>query len=126
MKVSAGVGLNLVPVDILELEVLQGRGEARHFSPLPLPVLLIQRLVVPAPSLRPDGLCSGRSGEVTAWDFPLPFPSCAPLCLPPLCSFVLTSSLPLPRLFLGLSLTRLMLFISGLGRDVGTLSQISE
>ena len=82
-KVSARVGVNPVPIDFLELEVLLGWGVARQISPPPLPILLFQRMVAPALSLRLAGLCSGSSGEVTGRSFPFPFSSCTRPCLPP-------------------------------------------
>ena len=67
MKVGARVGMNPFPVELLESKVLRGRGVAWYILPLPLPVLLIQKLVAHALLLRPDGLCLGRrSGVVTA------------------------------------------------------------
>ena len=39
MEVSAGVSVKLVPLDLLESEVLWGRGVSRKISLLPLPVL---------------------------------------------------------------------------------------
>ena len=67
MKFSARVRVNPVSVDLFESEVLWGQGVARNIIPIPLPVLLIQKLFYPASLLRPSGLCLGRSGEVTTW-----------------------------------------------------------
>ena len=47
MKVSAKVDVKPLPVGLLELEVLWGRGVAWKITPPP--VLLIQRLVAPDP-----------------------------------------------------------------------------
>ena len=83
-KIGARVGVNTFLVDLLELEVLQGRGVAWKITHTPLPVLLIHWMVNPAPSLRPAGLCLGRSGVVTDRSFFNPFTSCARPCSPPL------------------------------------------
>ena len=39
MEVSAGVGVQPVPIDLLESEVLRGQSVAQEISILPLPVL---------------------------------------------------------------------------------------
>ena len=38
-EVSDGVGVHLVPIDLLELEFLRGQGVARKIYLLPVPVL---------------------------------------------------------------------------------------
>ena len=63
MKVSAKVGVNPVPIDLLESEVFRGEGVAQQIFPPPLPVLLIQRFVAPTPLLHPAGICLGRSSS---------------------------------------------------------------
>ena len=83
MKVSARVGANPVPIDLLESEVLWGWGVARQIASLPLPFHLIKRLVDPALSLHLSGIRPGKSGKVTSRSFSFPFHSCARPCLPP-------------------------------------------
>ena len=96
MKESARVGVKSVPIDLLESEVLRGRGVARQITPLSLLVFLIQKLVAPVLSLLPAGLRLGRSGEVTGWPFPFLLPLCTRTCLPHLHSSVPPSSIPVP------------------------------
>ena len=122
MKVSARVELNPFPIELIESEVLQGRGVAWNITPFPLPVLLIHQLVAPNPSLRSAGICSRRSsGVVTARKFSFPLLSYARPCLLHLCTSAPAPSLPCPCLFFVLYLLCLFLVLSGLGRNVGTL-----
>ena len=94
---------------------------------MPLLVLLIQRLVAPSQSLRYAGLRLGRrSGVVMARSFIFNFSSCMRLCLPPLCASTPPPSFPFSCMFFLLSLLRLFLVLSGLGRNIVTLPQISS
>ena len=126
MKVSARVGTNPFPVEPLESEVLWGQGVTWQITLPPLPVLLIRRLVANAPSFRYSGICSMRRNVVvTARSFPFPFPSCPCPFLTPLCASAPPPSLPRTRMFLVLSLFFLFHVPSGLGSNIGTLSQTS-
>ena len=84
IKVGVRIGMNPVPVDLQEVEILQGWVVAWNITPLPLRVLRIQRLVAPVPSLCSAGLCSRRgSGVVSSRYFPFTITPSARPCLPP-------------------------------------------
>ena len=74
MKDSAMVGVNSVPVDLLESEVLRVWGVSLQIAPLPPPVFLIRQLVSSALLLLLAGIRLGRSGEVTGSSFHFPSP----------------------------------------------------
>ena len=76
MKVSARVDMNPAPIDLLDLEVLRGRGASRNIASIPIYFLLIQRLVAPAL------LVSVWVGVAKFFPGPFHFPS------PPVCSCV--------------------------------------
>ena len=69
MKVSARVDVNPAPIDLLELEVLRGRGASWNIYYIPISFILIQRLVTPAL------LVSVRVGVAKLRPVPFPFPS---------------------------------------------------
>ena len=60
VEVSAGVGVNPFPLELLESEFLWGRGVSWQISFLPLFILWLQRLVAPTPSIRPAIFYLGR------------------------------------------------------------------
>ena len=125
IEVSSGIGMRLVPVDLLDSEVLSGWGVSQQISLLPFPVLWLQRLVAPALSLRPSGIRSGSSRDVADWSFPFSFPTCARPCLPLLRLYTPPLSLPQPLLLLMLCLPHLLLAVSRLGSNVDALPQTS-
>ena len=96
MKESAMVGVNSVPVDLLESEVIWGRVVAHQIDPLSPPVFLIRQLVAPALLFLLAGIRLGRSGEVTGWSFHLPSPPARARVFP---TFILPCH-PLPFLSL--------------------------
>ena len=97
-----------------------------HITPLPLPVLSIQRMVSPNPSLRSAGIHLRRGGGVvSAGSFPFPITSRARPCLPPLRAPAPPLSLSYPRLPFECSLCCLLLIPSNTGRNVVTLPQTS-
>ena len=116
--------MNRVPIDLLEVEVLRGRIVAWNITPLP-PLSSGSNFWLLLPLLlRSAGLCSRRgSGVVSARYFPFPITSRAQPCLLPLSGPEPPLSLPLPRIPFECSLRCLLLFPSGLERNIGTLPQ---
>ena len=86
MEVSFGVVFHPVPVDLLELELVRGRGVDRQISLLPLPVFRLKRWSLPPRRSALLVSVQGGGGYV--------FPLCVPMSSPPL--FVCATLFPSP------------------------------
>ena len=124
VEVCARVGVDPVSVDLPYTEVLLGWSVPWLIPLLPFPIRRFCRLAATFLSLRANGCCLRRGCRfVSARSvlFSLSFRTRPGL--PYLYAPAPTLSFPRPRLFCVSYLSRPLLFLSGLGHDVGTLTQ---
>ena len=96
MEVSSGVVFHPVPVDLLELELVRGRGVDRQISLLPLPVFRLKRWSLPPRRSALLVSVQGGGGMLQTYPFLFPYPPACTCVSPPLIRLRRPLTLPMP------------------------------